>query len=100
MLDGNENTIKSSLKKLAASTEDKNFEDTVMMLEKLKTELDKDIARRVYAAKENAYNIILDILKVTTNDLNIFKVGLSTLISLMNGHPDLLDDEGIKFQIK
>ncbi|KAF7989617.1 hypothetical protein HCN44_008291 [Aphidius gifuensis] len=98
-LDNNENTIKICLDNLKCLLENKNFDDVESIFNKLKIELNKDIARRVYAGKENAYNIIIDILKLTKDNLNIFKAGLSTLISLMNGHPDLLDDNGIEFQI-
>ncbi|KAK0168565.1 hypothetical protein PV327_002350 [Microctonus hyperodae] len=91
----------SCLKKLeTASKDNKNSENIPHILEKLKTELDKDIARRIYAAKENAYSILLNLMKSNKDDINILKPALKTMTSLMNGHPDLLDMAGIEFQMQ
>lgn len=93
--------ILSCLKKLeTASKDNKNCENIPHILEKLKTELDKDIARRIYAAKQNAYSILLNLMKSNKNNINILKPALKTMTSLMNGHPDLLDMAGIEFQMQ
>ncbi|XP_015109574.1 armadillo repeat-containing protein 6 homolog [Diachasma alloeum] len=98
----NSNVIQTCLRKLSASIEEKNYNDVPDALEKLKTELNRDIARRMYAAKENAYCILLDLMEEVENEenLNILKSVIKTMTSLMTGHPDLLDARGIKLQIR
>ncbi|XP_011298333.1 armadillo repeat-containing protein 6 homolog [Fopius arisanus] len=98
----NSNVIKNCLKKISTSLKDEKCDDITEVLEKLKTELDRDIARRMYAAKEMAYDILLDLIERMKNgdDLNILRTAIKTMTSLMTGHPDLLDDRGVKLQIE
>ncbi|XP_034949211.1 armadillo repeat-containing protein 6 homolog [Chelonus insularis] len=100
VISDNSNVILTCLEKINTATKDNNFEDVTKILEELKTELDKDIARRLYAGKNNGYSILLNLIKETKNDVNILKPALKTMTALMTGHPDLLNDEGIKLQIQ
>lgn len=63
-------------------------------------ELDKDIARRVYAGKQGCYRVLLDIIKDCEYDTLILKTALKTITSLMTGNPDLLDDKGVSIQME
>ncbi|CAD6201268.1 GSCOCG00000069001-RA-CDS [Cotesia congregata] len=99
-LNDNSNVIQSCLENLSTASENKNYEDVPRVLESLKTELDKDIARRVFASKENAYPIILALIKDTKDDVSILKPALKAMTSLMTGNPDLLDSAGIDLQIE
>ena len=92
--------ILSCLQKLNACLTEKKYDSAHSQLEKLKTELDKDIARRVYAAKHNAYSILTDIIKECKDDPSIIKPALRTITSLMTGHPDLLNEKGISLQME
>ncbi|KAG8338138.1 Armadillo repeat-containing protein 6, variant 2 [Homalodisca vitripennis] len=66
------------------------------LLNQLREDCDKDLARRVLAGKEAAYPTVLDILdKFSTDDSTVI-LCLQTLTSLMNGFPDLLDRRGVK----
>lgn len=96
----NSNVIQTCLKKLSTAAKEKNCDDIADALEKLKTELDKDIARRMYAAKENAYSILLDLIELVKSDVNTLRSVLKTMTLLMTGFPDLLDDRGLKLQME
>lgn len=70
------------------------------ILDKLKVELDRDIARRIYASKNNGYKILLDVIKNNKTDLAVLKSALKTITSLMTGNPDLLDKDGVILQME
>lgn len=92
--------MQNSLKDLADRLESKNFHDTPAILEKLQTELDKDMARRILAAKHGAYSTLLSLIKETRNDVVVLKAAIKTIAALMNGYPDLLDEKGISLQME
>lgn len=64
------------------STSPLNFVD---LLNQLRSECDKDLARRVLAAKQGAYSVVLDILDKLSNDEPTVVACLQTLIVLMDG---------------
>ncbi|XP_008554566.1 armadillo repeat-containing protein 6 homolog [Microplitis demolitor] len=99
-LNDNSNVIKTCLEKLSSASEEKTYKDVTRVLETLKTELDKDIAHRVFAGKENAYSILLALTKDTKDDVSILKPALKAMTSLMTGNPDLLDSDGIDLQMQ
>ena len=70
------------------------------MLDQLKSELDKDIARRVYAGKQGAYKTLIDLMHKFKNDTSVMKAALKTMTSLMTGNPDLLDQSGVDLQME
>ncbi|XP_011877895.1 PREDICTED: armadillo repeat-containing protein 6 homolog [Vollenhovia emeryi] len=88
------------LERLTCAVNDKSYERVPETLQELRTELDKDIGRRVFAGKRRCYNILLDLLKDCKKNHAILKSTLETIASLMSGYPDLLDDEGIALQIE
>lgn len=92
--------ILSCLDKLHACISEKDNDSTHLQLEKLKNEFDKDIARRIYAAKHNAYSILINVIKEFKDDELLVKLALKTITSLMTGHPDLLDEKGISLQVE
>lgn len=59
-----------------------NFID---LLNQLRSECDKDLARRVLAGKQGAYSVVLDILDKFSNDEPTVVASLQTLIVLMDG---------------
>ncbi|XP_043267459.1 speckle targeted PIP5K1A-regulated poly(A) polymerase-like [Venturia canescens] len=85
---------------IKTALENDNYEDLIQVLERLQTELDKDIARRVYAGKEGAYQTPIQLLKKSLDDTALLEVTLKTLTSFMTGNPDLLDSDGIELQMK
>lgn len=90
--------ILTCLERLTCAVNDKSYECVPETLQELRTELDKDINYRVFASKRNCYNILVDILKDCRKNPAIFRSALETITSLMTGHPDLLDDDGIALQ--
>ncbi|CAH2230289.1 jg20036 [Pararge aegeria aegeria] len=90
------------LKELCSETE--NDTQIIQELEVLMTECNKDIAHRVRAGKEGAYNTLIDVLDVKLkgytqeqnkgNQTLIVKT-LNCLTALMEMQPDLLDEKGI-----
>ncbi|XP_026467253.1 armadillo repeat-containing protein 6 homolog [Ctenocephalides felis] len=69
-------------------------------LKVLSTECKKDIAHRLLAANENAYNTILLCLSKCSHNDDIVTGCIEALISLMDGQPDLLDDQGVAYMIE
>lgn len=84
-----------NLKKLQTQT---NIEekDIISELDSLKTECDKDLARRVRAGKEGAYQVLLDLMNRPNATTELLVKTLQTLTSLMDTQPDLLDDIGVQ----
>ncbi|GBP91004.1 Armadillo repeat-containing protein 6 homolog [Eumeta japonica] len=66
-------------------------------------ECEKDIAHRVRAGKEGAYEVLLNILEhknnVTSNNEMVLPV-LNTLVTLMDSQPDLLDQRGVNLIVR
>ncbi|XP_076667885.1 armadillo repeat-containing protein 6 homolog [Andrena cerasifolii] len=91
--------IASYVSQLNIALEDKNYENVPQTLDKLRHELDKDIARRVYAGKKGGYNTLIKLMKSCPNNSTVIRSALKTITSLMTGNPDLLNDEGIALQI-
>ncbi|XP_076280558.1 armadillo repeat-containing protein 6 homolog [Lasioglossum baleicum] len=91
--------IAGYLSQLNIAISDKRFENVPQTLEKLRKELDKDIARRVYAGKKGGYNTLIKLMKCCHHNNTIMRSALKTITSLMTGNPDLLNDEGIALQI-
>ncbi|XP_024935799.1 armadillo repeat-containing protein 6 homolog [Cephus cinctus] len=92
--------VKTCLDNLRSSIEEKNSEIVPEVLEKLKTELDKDIARRIHASNLGGYKILLDLIKEFKDDVTVVRPALRTMTSLMTGHPDLLDEAGVTLQME
>ncbi|XP_051174994.1 armadillo repeat-containing protein 6 homolog [Leptopilina boulardi] len=95
-----DSVILSCLEKLSACLSEEEYDSAHSQLEKLKNELDKDIARRIYAAKHDAYSILTSMIKKCKDNPLVIKSALKTITSLMTGHPDLLDERGISLQIE
>ncbi|XP_018573410.1 armadillo repeat-containing protein 6 homolog [Anoplophora glabripennis] len=66
------------------------------ILEALKAECDKGIQYRVIAGQHDAYPILLDTLFNYSGNVEVERISIRTLISLMTKQPDLLDDRGIE----
>ncbi|XP_023947444.2 armadillo repeat-containing protein 6 homolog isoform X1 [Bicyclus anynana] len=73
-------------------------------LDVLKAECNKDIAHRVRAGKEGAYNTLIDLLEIklkaykqehNAHNQNIVVKILSSLRALMEMQPDVLDERGV-----
>ncbi|XP_028161613.1 armadillo repeat-containing protein 6 homolog [Ostrinia furnacalis] len=95
-------SIVSKLKELCSRIESDD-EAILKELEALKVECNKDIARRVKAGKDGAYNILTGLLesrfksyvqKSNEKDDKIIISTLNSLIALMDVQPDLLDEKG------
>ncbi|XP_014209570.1 armadillo repeat-containing protein 6 homolog [Copidosoma floridanum] len=92
------NDITSCIKKLSECTKSKEHEHAAPLLNKLRSELEKDIARRVFAGKNGAYSILLDVMTSCKDDPILLRLALKTITALMTGNPDLLDETGIQLQ--
>lgn len=92
--------ITSCIKKLSECAKTAEHEHATPLLNKLKSEMDKDIARRVFAGKNGAYSTLLDVITSCKNEPLLLRTALKTITSLMTGNPDLLDEAGIDLQIR
>ncbi|KOX70802.1 Armadillo repeat-containing protein 6 like protein [Melipona quadrifasciata] len=100
ILNDDNELIISYLNQINIAIGNRNYENIHHVLDKLRSQLDKDIARRVYAGKMGTYNILINLMKACPNNATITKAALKTITSLMTGNPDLLNDEGIALQIQ
>ncbi|OAD53079.1 Armadillo repeat-containing protein 6 like protein [Eufriesea mexicana] len=100
ILSDNNELISSYLNQINIALEDKNYGNIHHTLDKLRNELDKDIAHRLYAEKNGAYNSLIKLMKACLNNGTVLKATLKAITSLMTGNPDLLNDEGIALQIQ
>lgn len=91
--------ILTCINKIADCVKAKEYESIIGLLVKLKSELDKDMARKIYAGKNRAYDTLLDVMQNWENDSLILRAALKTITSLMAGNPDLLDARGVSLQI-
>jgi hypothetical protein len=67
-------------------------------LDIVRQECDIDLSRRCFAGKNNAYPVLLKILKnFRTSNKEMFVKTLETMCSLCNGQPDLLDEDGAEY---
>ncbi|CAG4972170.1 unnamed protein product [Colias eurytheme] len=83
-----------------------NNEEISKELDVLVAECNKDIAHRVRAGKEGAYNILIELLDTSyksyiqtpneTEKIAFLKKVLISLTALMDSQPDLLDPKGIE----
>lgn len=90
------------LEQLNKAINEDNNECLPKLLQDLRLQLDNDIKYKVYAGKNKCYNILLKILITWEKKFNseVFNLALEAITSLMTGYPDLLDDEGIAFQMR
>ncbi|XP_046751880.1 armadillo repeat-containing protein 6 homolog [Diprion similis] len=96
-------TIQTCLNVLTARSKSNNKDDCTDIqdsLQKLQTEFNKDMARRMLAAKHGAYCTLIDLIEESKDNDTILIPALKTITSLMTGYPDLLDDKGIALQIE
>lgn len=102
VITANSETIEACLNAMIECFKSSNKDDTeiVATLQNLETELNKDMARRILAAKHGAYSTLIDIIKESKDNDTILVPALKTITSLMTGYPDLLDDKGIALQIE
>ncbi|KAG6799120.1 armadillo repeat-containing protein 6 [Apis mellifera caucasica] len=100
ILNDDNELITSCLNQINIAIEDQNYGNIHHTLDKLRIQLDKDIARRVYAGRNGAYNSLIKLMKACLNNGTVIKAALKTITSLMTGNPDLLNDEGIALQIQ
>lgn len=100
ILNDDNELITSCLNQINIAIEDQNYGNIHHTLDKLRIQLDKDIARRVYAGRNGTYNSLIKLMKACLNNGTVIKAALKTITSLMTGNPDLLNDEGIALQIQ
>ncbi|XP_031847167.1 armadillo repeat-containing protein 6 homolog [Nomia melanderi] len=100
ILNDDTDLIAGYLNQLNIALSDKRYDNVPHTLDKLRKELDKDIARRVFAGKKGGYNTLIKIMKSCPNNNTVMRSALKTVTSLMTGNPDLLNDEGIALQIQ
>lgn len=100
ILNDDNELITSCLNQINIAIEDQNYGNIHHTLDKLRIQLDKDIARRVYAGRNGAYNSLIKLMKACLDNGTVIKAALKTITSLMTGNPDLLNDEGIALQIQ
>lgn len=92
--------IKMALSTLREHTQQKIVIPSSALQEQLlviKRECDKSIPHRLFAGKEGAYSILLQL--ITDNDghaIAVVKDSLRAILALMTKQPDLLDDTGIQ----
>lgn len=80
------------------------LDDLLTELDILKTECNKDIARRVMAGKAGAYTLLIKLIAAKENkfcqelnqkDTKLIIGSMDTLTALMDMQPDLLDQKGV-----
>ncbi|XP_011498450.1 PREDICTED: armadillo repeat-containing protein 6 homolog [Ceratosolen solmsi marchali] len=90
--------IISSIKKLSEYSTAAECKHMTIILNTLMSELEKDIARRVFAGKNGAYTTLLQVLTNFKDKPIIVQTALKTITILMTGNPDLLDEAGVNLQ--
>lgn len=98
-LNSGKDSLTVHLDKIKLAVNQRKYDNINETLDKLRDELDKDIARRVYASKQGAYNVLIKLMKDCMKSPSRIRAALKTITSLMTGNPDLLNDEGIMIQI-
>lgn len=86
MIDG-KSPVEESITRLKELVKLKSASPLNMLshLDVLKTECEKDLARKVLAGKNGAYTIILDVLDKFSNDEATVHKCLETITALMDG---------------
>ena len=69
---------------------------TKACLEVIKAECDIDLAHRCLVGRKGTYKPLMKHLHLCKNDIHLFLHVVETIVSLINGQPDLLDNNGIK----
>ncbi|CAL7946401.1 unnamed protein product [Xylocopa violacea] len=100
ILNDDNELIGSYLNQINIAIQDKNYDNIHHTLDKLRNELDKDIAYRVYAGKKGAYDSLIQLMQSCPNNGTLIKAALKAITSLMTGNPDLLNQEGVALQIQ
>ena len=90
--------ITTLIKKLSEMSKSSKHEHCAPLLNKFKSELDKDMARRVFAGKNGAYAVLINVINACKDEPLLLRAALKTINSLMTGNPDLLDESGISLQ--
>lgn len=90
--------IKNIINAISNLDKQSNTEQLLELLNKLKIQLDQDIARRVYAGKNGAYSMLISLINNCKENKTLLQLTLKTITSLMSGNPDLLDKSGINTQ--
>jgi len=75
--------------------EKKNINECMPHVIKIGAECNKGLEYRVIAAREGAYNVLLDFIKLQENNTQVLIDCYKTMTILMTKQPDLLDKEGI-----
>lgn len=91
-----EHPVVEAIKKLnlSLSMETSTPEEISQTMTVIRTECDVDLSRRCLAGKNEAYPALKNALEKYKSDEVYLKETLVTLISLLDGQPDLLDDSG------
>ena len=92
-----EHPVVAAIKQLKISVDASEEGEITQVLHKLKSECDIDLARRCMAGDNKAYTVLLQAARKHKNDKDLLKEIFMALISLTNGQPDVLDDEGCTF---
>jgi len=95
-----EHPVITAIKQLKISVDASEEGEITQVLHKLKSECDIDLARRCMAGDNKAYTVLLQAARKHKNDKDLLKEIFMALISLTNGQPDVLDDEGCTFLIE
>lgn len=85
----------AALQKLVLVTDDSPDSDTLISdLDTVREECNIDLSHRCLAGKNQAYPTLMKLLKKWSGDARVTKALLQSLCALVNGQPDLLDEEG------
>ncbi|ESO93248.1 hypothetical protein LOTGIDRAFT_189885 [Lottia gigantea] len=84
-----------AIEKITNCLEGKTTDGLKDSLQKLKSECDTDLARRCLAGKNGAYPVLMKALDIYKEEPVWLTDILNTFCSLVNGQPDLLDEEGV-----
>lgn len=77
-----------------------NKNEIIIALNVLRTECEKDIPHKVLAGSKNAFNIIVALMLSQETNTEVILECLKTMIALMSGQPDLLNNNGIGVMMK
>lgn len=95
-----EHPVIAAIKELKICIDKSEKGEIIGILQKLKTECDLDLARRCMAGNNDAYTILIQAALKNKSDKDLLKEILLGLISLTNGQPDVLDEEGCSFLVE
>lgn len=92
-----EHPVITALQKLKISVDKSDKGEITQNIQQLKSECDIDLSRRCMAGSNEAYPLLLQAALKHKEDKDLFKEILQGLLSLTNGQPDLLNEEGCEF---